>query len=223
MAENYWTMQNIAQAFIWRFVCADLHRFQFVHPKIPFQSNLHSASCMPSCVNKVPYVSPAWFMFFKLNKAIIQFNYIILFNSFTWVSVISYLQGIPHIFFLVSSLRFGRATQGLLKPCQFLVGCKCLLVVLLEHYCPNLRSLALWIKFSFGICLYLVPCFLPQFPKSLPAAATCRSQYNAVHTATSRRDGGRGVELCALQLLLCIKADDFVVVLSVHLLILACN
>lgn len=53
--------------------------------------------------------------------------------------------------FWFSSLRSGRASQGLshVKPFQFSVGQNFLFLVLLvlEYYCPGLRSLALWIQF----------------------------------------------------------------------------
>ena len=99
-----------------------------------------------------------------------------------------------------------------LKPVQFWVGSKFLFVVLLEHFCPNLRSLALWMS----ICVYLVPSFLPCVCTSLlvPAAGARCSQHDAVTTCC--RAGGRRAKSCALWLIT-------ISVLSIHLLLQTCH
>lgn len=162
---------DTTRRFIWSSVFVGLWRPATIL-KILFQSNLHSASWRPSCVYKVPYVSPPYFvlLFFLvllIKQNCIQVNDLILFAQ---MSVISCLQGIPQISFFLVFILWGLAGPvkdfNNLKPFQFWVGWKFLFLVLLEHYCPSLRSLALWIKLSLTICLYLVPCVPAKFPSS---------------------------------------------------------
>lgn len=92
------------------------------------------------------------------------------------VSGISYLQGIPQIFTWFSSLTVGRASQGLShSTSEGLPVLSSVFVAPLEHYCLNLISLALRIKSSFSICLYLAPSSPYESPCPLQLQATAHS------------------------------------------------
>ncbi len=147
---------------------------------------------------------PSWFEVFKLDKTANCFQ---LLSRLTQVSAISYLQGIPQIVSWFSSW-FGMAPQGLnnqhLKPFQFWVGSKFLFVVLLEHYCPNLRSQALWIRFSFITALYLAPCFLPCYLQVF------QSLLLTVNSSWGGRSWMESCICCMWNSALCIKVCGFI-------------
>lgn len=103
------------------------------------------------------------------------------------MSGISYLQGIPQIFFLGFHLwRLAGPVKDFhilhLRAFQFWVGFNSVFVAPLEHCCLNLISLARGIKFSFSICLYLVPSCLPCIPTSLHDAVNTAAE-ETLHTA----------------------------------------